>query len=121
LPILPNILLRRIYRKGSLRNEDHGVAFELKNIIGPGIITQINLAKINNEVFKPENISLVSNDGVIIANQITTECPLLCKFNQIYTIKLLGPKCIQEGYNTLYIEIISREAGLIQVNFDDKH
>lgn len=119
MPIVPNILLRRIYKKLSLRNINEGVAFELKNIIGPGIITRINLVKVNDQEFKPENINLTCLDESIQADNITEESPLFCKFNQVVTISLTGPKCILPGDNTLFIEIVSREAGLIQVKFTD--
>ena len=119
MTIVPNILLRRIYKKNSLRNINEGVAFELKNVIGPGIITRINSVKVNNQEFKPNNIKLTTTDTSIQADKVNEESPLFCKFNQVVTISLTGPRCILPGENTLFIEIISREAGLIQVKFSD--
>ena len=70
MSIIPDFLLKRIYRKGSLRETAEGIAFDLKNILGPGIITGINYIIINDEVYQSPLIKIVLKEGI---NKIIVE------------------------------------------------
>jgi hypothetical protein len=119
LSIVPKALLRRLYRKGSLKPADNCIKFELKNILGPGIITGINYVKLNEMVFEPEKILIDTNGKKINATAITPENPILFTFGQRGICVLLGKNCLIEGKNIIELELVSREAGLINVSVND--
>jgi len=119
LSIIPDFLLKRIYRKGSLRETAEGIAFDLKNILGPGIITGINFIIINDVVYQSPVIKIISSDFATIAEQINNENPLLVKLNQEITCLLDGAKGLQDGINKIIVELISRDVGKVQVTLTD--
>jgi hypothetical protein len=119
LSIIPDFLLKRIYRKGSLRETAQGIAFDLKNILGPGIITEINFVKINDEVYSSTVIKIISSTDSTTAEEINNENPLLIKLNQEITCLLDGAKGLQEGLNKIIVELVSRDVGRVQVTLTD--
>lgn len=119
LPIIPNFLVKKLYLRGSLRIVDEGAAFDLRNVLGPGIITKINLIKLNNKVFDPSEIRIIINEKIFKGDQITPNNPIFCSFNQKGTCILLGHPRVNKGKNNISVELVSREAGLIQVSVTD--
>lgn len=119
MSIIPDFLLKRIYRKGSLRETAEGIAFDLKNILGPGIITGINFVIINDQKYPSPFIKIVSSGAATIAEQITNEDPLLIKLNQEITCLLSDAKGLKEGINKIIVELISRDVGCVQVTLTD--
>lgn len=119
MSLIPNFLVRRIYRKGSLRETHDGIAFDLKNILGPGIITAINFIKINDEIYSSSVIKFISSNVNVLAEHISHEKPLAIKFNQEATCLLAGAKGLKEGLNQIIIDIISQEVGQVQVTLTD--
>ncbi|MEW5821999.1 MAG: hypothetical protein AB1782_17530 [Cyanobacteriota bacterium] len=119
MTFVPKVLLRRLYKKGSLKSHINGVAFELKNVLGPGIINKINFIKINNHIYNPQDIHIDTNDRIIYARDISEENPIFIAFQQKGTLIMNGNNPLVNGINTIELELISREAGLINVNIQD--
>ena len=46
--VVPEFLMKRVYKKGSLKRVENGASFELKNVLGPGFISGLNYVKIND-------------------------------------------------------------------------
>ena len=119
MSIIPEFLLKRIYRKGSLRETAEGIAFDLKNILGPGIITGINYIVINDEVYQSPVIKIISSEVSTIAEQITSEDPLLVRLNQEITCLLEGARGLKAGLNKIIVELSSIDIGRVQVTLTD--
>lgn len=115
MPIVPKFLIKKLYQKGSLRTTDEGIAFDLKNIIGPGIIQKIICLRFNDQEFDPSCIKILTNGKTIAAEQISPESPVFFTFLQKSTCFLFGKPPLKEGKNKIVVELISREAGLIKV------
>jgi hydroxymethylglutaryl-CoA reductase (NADPH) len=119
LSFVPRALLRRLYRKGSLRKTPEGIAFDLKNILGPGILTGVNFIKLNDTTYQADKIKIDTNGKRIHTDRISPENPVLFTFGQKGTCLLLGREGLIEGKNNISFELLSREAGLIQVTVSD--
>lgn len=102
-----------------MRTLDGGMAFDLKNILGPGIITQVNFIKINDCYFDPAEITLRTNGKDNRLTDVTPNSPLFIAFMQKGTLILHDKNCLLEGPNEIQLELISREAGLINVTVSD--
>ena len=116
---VPDFLIRRIYKKGSLKETTDGISFELKNILGPGNITGINFIKINEDLYDASVIKFISSNIQVLAKQVSSENPMLIKFNQEATCLLEGAKGLQAGLNKIIIEIMSQDIGQVQVTLTD--
>lgn len=117
--IIPEFLLRRIYRKGSLRITEEGIAFDLKNMLGPGVISGISFIEINGKKYSAEDIKLMTSDITTWAHQISSENPVVFRLHQEGTLILEGAKELKNGINKIIMELVSREAGKVQVSLNE--
>jgi len=119
LTIIPSFLLKKIYKKGSLRHIEEGIAFDLKNILGPGFITGINFVKINDTIYNSSVIQIIKSGVETLAEQVSSENPLLIKINEEITCVMKSGLKLQEGINNIIVELISPDVGRVQVNLSD--
>ncbi len=117
--IVPEFLLKKIYQKGTLKKDDNGVSFELKNILGPGFISGFNFVQINEKKFEADAVIFVTDGTEIKGTDVTEENPLKFRLGQKGTIKIADNTCIKEGSNKIIIEIMNPEAGKVTVKFED--
>ncbi len=118
---LPNFLLKKIYKKGSLRHIDQGIAFDLKNILAPGLITEINFVKINDNIYNSSVIQIIKSGVNTLAEQISIENPLMVKLNEEITCVMQSGLKLQEGINNIIVELSSQGVGKVQVNLSDTY
>lgn len=119
MSIIPDFLLKRVYKKGSLRETAEGIAFDLKNIFGPGSITGINFIKINDSIYETPFIKIITQGASTIASHISPDNPMCFKLNQETTCLLEGAKSLKEGLNKIIVELITRDLGIVQVTLTD--
>lgn len=119
MDIIPDFLMKKIYKKGSLKETKDGIVFNLKNILGPGIITGINFIKINDEIYKSSVIKIITKEFSTIAENINADNPVLFKLNQEITCLLEDAQGLKEGLNKIIVELISKEVGSVQVTLTD--
>lgn len=119
MSIVPEFLIKRVYKKGSLKQTDDGVCFDLKNVLGPGFISGFCCIKINDIVFHPENVKFFTQGEEIPAESVSEEKPIRFRLGQEGTLICKGAKCLQDGINKIIIEILNPEAGKVKVSLDD--
>ncbi|GEM_PF-749450 len=131
MTIIPSFLLKKIYKKGSLRLIEEGIAFELKNILAPGFITGINFVKINDTIYNSSFIKIIKSGVATLAEHVSSENPMLVKLNEDITCILnnefdSGINCfsepaaqLQKGINNIIVELTSLDAGRVQINLSD--
>ena len=117
--IIPGFIVKRIYRKGSLRETKEGIAFDLKNVLGPGSITGINFIQINEEKYLTPVIKVLTSGMSVLAEHITPDNPVFFKLNQEGTCLLEGARGLKEGINKIIVNLVSRDIGHVQVTLTD--
>ncbi len=120
MSIIPKFLLKRIYVSGSLRETGEGIAFDLFNSIGPGILTSLNQIKLNDSEFSPQQILLKMGDKIFAGHEISESNPAIFFHNQKTTCILLGAR-LAEGLHTITVDLFSREAGKVVVTIQDNY
>jgi hypothetical protein len=120
MSIIPKFLLKRIYVSGSLRETSEGIAFDLVNSIGPGILTRLNNIKLNDKVFSPQEILIKIGDKIFKGSEITENNPAIFFHNQKSTCIIMGAKLAQ-GLHTITVDLLSREAGKVVVTVQDNY
>jgi len=120
MAVLPAFLIKRVYKKGSLRKTDKGIEFDLKNVLGPGVISGLESIQINDYVFKKDVISFVTGGIELLATKVDELNPIQFRLNQEGTMKLSEQvNCIKEGLNKIILEIMNPEAGKLRIEFTD--
>lgn len=119
MSIIPEFLIKRVYKKGSLKQTEDGVCFELKNVLGPGFISGFNFVKINDATFGAEQVKFVTQGAEIPAQNVNEENPIGFRLGQEGTLILQGAKCLKDGINQIIIELMNPEAGKVKLSLTD--
>lgn len=119
MSIIPEFLMKRVYKKGSLKQTDDGVCFDLKNVLGPGFISGFSCVKINDATFESDKVKFVTQGEEIPAETISDENPIGFRLGQEGTLILQGAKCLKEGINQIIIELMNPEAGKVKLSLTD--
>ena len=119
MAIVPEFLIKRIYQKGSLTQTEDGASVVLKNILGPGLISGFNYVKINDVVFKPENVKFITNGVEYLGTDVSEAKPVVFRLGQSGTLVMTGNDCLHEGVNQIIIEAVNPEAGVVQLKVED--
>jgi hypothetical protein len=119
MTIVPNFLLKKMYRAGSLRSTENGVSFEMINCLGPGQLSGINGVTLNELSFSAEKITFKQGDTLLPAKDITEDNPASFFLNQITTV-LIETAPLPTGEYTLKLDVVSREAGRVTLTVKDK-
>ncbi|MEI8377800.1 MAG: hypothetical protein WCF95_04590 [bacterium] len=117
--IIPEFLLKRIYKAGSLRITDEGIAIDLKNMLGPGVISGIGFIEINGQKYSADGLKLITSGVETTASKITPENPIVFRLHQEGTLILEDVKELKEGLNKIILELINKDAGKVQVNLNE--
>ncbi len=119
MSIIPEFLMKRVYKKGSLKQTDDCVCFDLKNVLGPGFISGFSCVKINDAVFESDKVKFLTQGEEIPATSISDENPIGFRLGQEGTLILQGAKCLKEGINQIIIELMNPEAGKVKLSLTD--
>lgn len=119
MSIIPEFLIKRVYKKGSLKQTEEGVCFELKNVLGPGFISGFNFVQINDLMFGADKVKFITQGAEISATSVSEENPIGFRLGQEGTLILQGAKCLKEGINQIIIELMNPEAGKVKLSLSD--
>lgn len=122
MSLIPDFLIKRVFKKGSLRKTDEGVAFDLKNVLGPGIISGVSFIKINDITFGKDVIKFITQGMETFASKISEESPITFRLGQEGTLVLCTTiECLKDGLNQIIINLTNPEAGNIEVSLSDNY
>ena len=117
--VVPEFLIRRVYKKGSLKKLENGASLELKNVLGPGFISGFNFVKINDVVFEPKDVKFITGGKELAGDCVSEAEPVAFRLGQEGLLILSGEDCVVHGMNKIVIEVMNPEAGKVQLTVDD--
>ena len=117
--VVPEFLIRRIYKKGSLKKLDDGASVVLKNVLGPGFISGFSCVRINDVVFEPKDVKFITNGQELLGTDVSEEKPIAFRLGQEGTLIMSGQSSIVDGTNKIVIEAMNPEAGQVILSVED--
>lgn len=115
---VPAFLLRRLYVKGSLRNSDEGVQFQLMNKLGTGYAKRLLPLTLNGEDVPLEQ-SYYSVDGKECSfDSVSDSAPLTLDLNRSTTITIRGLK-LSKVPQTIGFRFEVPGLGMLEFDFTD--
>jgi hydroxymethylglutaryl-CoA reductase (NADPH) len=97
--MIPNLLLRRLYTVGSLRNTDAGAQFALKNRLSDAELIGLRSVSIDGHALPLERVRLDLHDGRVIApEQISAAHPLPFPLASTVVIRAAGASLPQADH-----------------------
>lgn len=120
MAVVPDFLIKRLYKKGSLKQEGNQITFMLKNVLGPGLISGFNYVKVNDVTYTADKVKFLTQGKELLGIEVSEENPVSFRLGQEGMFVLLGTDGIVEGQNRIEIEVMNPEAGKVGLTTEDK-
>jgi len=115
---VPKSLLRRLYRKGSLKATDEGFELILTNNIATGTLTSPLSLKVDGEQVDPAAVTIVKDGEEVPNAEISSSNPI--KFSAGTSVTVRVKKKLEKGKHTIEISANTREYGPISFDVEDE-
>ena len=115
---VPSFLLKRLYVKGSLRNNAQGFQFELKNTLGSGYGNELLPLTLDGEELPRENSYFLLDDKEISFSAVSKENPFTLAMNRISTILVKGIT-LSEGAHKIGFSFVAQGLGKLGFEVTD--
>jgi len=115
---VPGFLLKRVYSKGSLKNNDNGFQFELKNSLGSGYAKELFPLTLDGEEVPKEKSFFMLDGKEISFTEVSAETPFTLTKNKAAVILVRGDK-LATGAHKLGISFVVQGIGKLQFEVTD--
>ena len=119
MAVVPDFLIKRLYKKGSLKQEGNQITFMLKNVLGPGLICGFNYVKVNDVTYTADKVKFLTQGKELLGKDVSEENPITFRLGQEGMFVLMGTEGIVEGRNRLEIEVMNPGAGKVGLTTED--
>jgi len=117
--MIPNFILKRLYKKGSLCQTPGGAAFVILNTIDTGKISSFRSIVVDGRSCAPEEIDLfVAGKAPRRADSVTIASPLLLEVGVEVALVIRGME-LAEGKHELTVCIDVEEMGSLEIRIKD--
>lgn len=115
---IPAFMLKKLYRKGSLKNEAAGASFIVKNAISPATVIGLEL-QIDGQAYDPAEIDLQAGATRMTAGELGPENPLPVAMNEEIAVALPGIS-LESGLHEIVLVINTRDVGPLTLEVSDE-
>lgn len=116
--VVPQFLLRRLYVKGSLRNNDPGFQFELKNTLGSGYGNELLPLTLDGEELPKESSYFVLGAEETPFSAVSKDKPFTLAMNKTVTILVKGVT-LSEGPHKIGFSFVAQGLGKLGFEVTD--
>ena len=109
--------LQKLYVKGSLKNQDNGFVFQLKNLIDSGSISGIEKLTVDGEDKPLDGVTITLGEKVRAASEISWSSSLYVYYGAIITFAVAGS--LQPGEHNIVLKVNAPELGQISLPVAD--
>ena len=115
---VPSFLLRRLYVRGSLRNTDRGVQFQLLNKLGAGYARKLFPLVMDGRDVPMERCVFSMNGTQVPFGAVSNETPFILDLNKATTITITDV-VLTEQPHTIEMSFEVPGLGVLQFDFTD--
>lgn len=116
--MIPSFLLAKLYVKGSLKNNDSGFEFALKNIIDSTMLIGIGPVSIGEKTYEGEAVTLTLGDRTISGLGLSRQNPVPIRLGSPFTVTVVGDK-LPAGEQRITVAATSTDVGKIKFDIID--
>jgi hypothetical protein len=106
-----------MYVKGSLRNEDSGFVFQVKNLIESGSVSGVAKMAIDGKEHELDSATIELGGKVRPVSEISWSAPLYVSYGA--TLTVFVPGALSAGEHTLNLQVNVPELGRISLPITD--
>lgn len=119
MPVIPQTVLKKLYVRGSLRLEDHGFAFDLKNLIAPATITDVDGLDIDGDTVDDRLVTFVPPSGNSRPmDQISSGTPMHFPVGVVVTVRVASEP-LEPGEHEFTLHLKVKEIGSLDIPISD--
>ena len=115
---VPSFLLKRLYVKGSLRNNEQGFQFELKNTLGSGYGNEMLPLTLDGEELSKESSYFILDAEEVPFSAVNKDRPFTLPMNQVSTILVKGVT-LAEGPHQIGLGFMAQGLGKLRFEVTD--
>jgi hypothetical protein len=112
---VPAFLLRRLYVRGSLRNENGGFAFDLMNALGSGYAERVLPISVDGEEVPVEAAAFTVDGETVRFSEVSADRPMTLGLNKTVTLIVDG-KTLSDGKHNISVGFVV--TGMGEMRFD---
>jgi hydroxymethylglutaryl-CoA reductase (NADPH) len=115
---VPAFLLRRLYVKGSLRNEERGFAFDLENKLGSGYAEEVLPIRVDGGEIPLDRASFSVDGETTSFAHVSSEKPMTLGLNERVIVRVEGEP-LASGKHTIALGFIITGMGRMEFDVTD--
>lgn len=115
---VPSFLLKRLYVKGSLQNNEQGFQFQLKNTLGSGYGNELLPLTLDGKELPRESSYFVLDDEEVPFSAVSQERPFTLAMNKTLTIVVKGVT-LAEGAHRIGFNFVAQGLGKLSFEVTD--
>jgi len=116
---IPEFLLRALYVKGSLQNNDDGFEFKMKNELGPVRIVGTNPLTVDRRPVPMDVCRFKRDENSAKFTDVTAEESVLMLKGEAISVQVMG-MTLASGRRTIGIDVSVKDMGQIRFSVTDK-
>ena len=116
---IPDFLLRALYVKGSLKNNEYGFEFQMKNDFGPVRIIGAHPLILDRRPIPLESCRFLIDEHSAGFTDVTPEKSVLMGKGEAISIQVSGTT-LKPGRRSLGIDVLVKDLGQIRFTVSDK-
>lgn len=115
---VPGFLLRRLYRKGSLRNADGGCEFTLENRLGSGYAQRMLPLAIDGADMNPDKVAFILDGKTTPFSAVSPDAAFTLAMNKTIVVRINGA-ALAPGPHTVAMGFVVPGIGALRFDFTD--
>jgi hypothetical protein len=115
---VPSFLLKRLYVKGSLHNNEQGFQFELKNTLGSGYSNEMLPLTLDGEEISLESSYFILDAEEVPFSAVNKDTPFTLPMNKALTILVKGDT-LSDGAHKIGLGFVAQGLGNLAFEVTD--
>jgi hydroxymethylglutaryl-CoA reductase (NADPH) len=116
---VPSFMLKKLYKKGSLRNGSEGLEFTLENSLSTVALTKLERVMVDGEAHEATQVEVVTDGNVQPATSFSPEAPMNFARGANMTVRIKGFQADASKSHAVVLEATARGMGLLKVEIGD--
>ncbi len=116
--MFPAMLLAKLYVKGSLRNNDAGFEFALKNMIDSAVLIGVGPVTVGETAYEGAAVSVAIADKTYNGADLSRHNPLSVRMGTTLRVLVQGAR-LNPGSQKITVAATSGEIGKVKLDFSD--
>ena len=117
--MVPSFMLKKLYKKGSLRNAPEGLEFTLENSLSTVVSTKLERVTVDGELHEAEKVEVLVDGNAQSATGFSADTPMSFARGAAMTVRIKGFQADASKSHMVVLEATARGMGLLKVEIGD--